>query len=119
VCYLVPQAFIGRPYGGKLVQRLKGFMPPSLHGISFCSKALPKCLSFPARRRMLSQQREMMRCVRVALLCIQEKPERRPDMLEVTRMLSPGKARLPFPRRPGYARESPMYAGDRSTTTTP
>ena len=119
MCYLVPQAFKGTPYSAKQVQRLKGFMDQSLRGISFCSRALPRCLSFPARRRMLSQQREMKRCVRVALLCIQEKPERRPDMLEVTRMLSPGKARLPFPRRPGYARESPMYAGDRSTTTTP
>jgi hypothetical protein len=52
--------------------------------------------------------------VRVALLCIQEK--RRPDMLEVTRMLSSTKKAMPFPRRPGYATESPMYAGDRSTT---
>ena len=118
MCYLVPQAFNRTPHGAKLVQRLKGFVAPSLHGISFCSRALPKCLSFPARRRMLSQQREMMRCVRVALLCIQEKPERRPDMLEVTRMPSPGKARLPFPRR-SDSRENPMYAGDRSTTTTP
>ncbi|KAF8731691.1 hypothetical protein HU200_015621 [Digitaria exilis] len=77
-------------------------------------------LLFPgARKRRLSQQREMRRCVRVALLCIQEKPERRPDMVEVIRMLlSPKKAKTPFPRRPGYAnaRESSMYAGDRSTT---
>ncbi|RLM86570.1 G-type lectin S-receptor-like serine/threonine-protein kinase [Panicum miliaceum] len=50
------------------------------------------------------------------VLCIQEKPKRRPEMLEVTRMLSPRNARVPFPRRPGYARESPIYAGDRSTT---
>jgi hypothetical protein len=50
------------------------------------------------------------------VLCILEKPERRPEMLEVTRMLSPRKARVPFPRRPGYAREGPIYAGDRSTT---
>ncbi|PAN10443.2 hypothetical protein PAHAL_2G095500 [Panicum hallii] len=105
---LLTWAFNRTPYGAKLVQRLKGFLPPSLHGISFCSRALPKCLSFPARRRTLSQQREMRRCVR--------KPERRPEMLEVTRMLSPRKARVPFPRRPGYAREGPIYAGDRSTT---
>jgi hypothetical protein len=65
----------------------------------------------------MSKQREMRRCVLVALLCIQEKPERRPNMLEVTRMLmSSRKAAVPFPRRPGYATESPMYAGDRSTT---
>ncbi|PUZ69207.1 hypothetical protein GQ55_2G090600 [Panicum hallii var. hallii] len=86
---LLTWAFNRTPYGAKLVQRLKGFLPPSLHGISFCSRALPKCLSFPARRRTLSQQREMTRCVR---------------------------GTVPFPRRPGYARESPIYAGDRSTT---
>ncbi|OEL17708.1 Cysteine-rich receptor-like protein kinase 10 [Dichanthelium oligosanthes] len=110
-------AFNRTPYGDKLVQRMKDFVHPSLHGISCCSRAVPKCLSFPARRGTLSQQKEMRRCVRVALVCIQEKPERRPDMPEVTRMLSPRKTRVPFPRRPGYATESPMYAGDRSTTS--
>nr|CAB3456273.1 unnamed protein product [Digitaria exilis] len=93
------------------MNKLQKFIHPSLHGIAFCSKGLPKCLSFSARKRRL--------CVRVALLCIQEKPERRPDMVEVIRMLlSPKKAKTPFPRRPGYAnaRESSMYAGDRSTT---
>jgi hypothetical protein len=115
VC-LVCQAFSRTPYRAKLVQRLKGFVPESLHTMFFCSRAVPRCVSFPTRRRVLSQQREMKRCVQVALLCIQEKPERRPDMLEVTRMLKPRKSKVSFPRRPGYARESPMYAGDRSMT---
>ncbi|CAN6214280.1 unnamed protein product [Urochloa humidicola] len=113
---LLTWAFKRTGYGAKMVQRLRGFMSPSLHDISFCSRAVPKCLSFPARKRALSQQREMRRCVRVALLCIQEKPERRPDMLEVMRMLRPRESRVPIPRRPGNARESPMYAGDRSMT---
>ncbi|CAN6207981.1 unnamed protein product [Urochloa humidicola] len=113
---LLTWAFKRTGYGAKMVQRLKGFVPPSLHGISFCSRAVPKCLSFPARKKVLSQQKEMRRCVRVALLCIQEKPERRPDMLEVMRMLRPRESTVPIPRRPGYAKESSMYAGDRSMT---
>ncbi|KXG20929.1 putative receptor-like protein kinase At4g00960 isoform X2 [Sorghum bicolor] len=104
-------------YGNKMVQRLKGFMHPTMHSIAFCGRTVPRCLSLPTRRRVMSKQREMRRCVRVALLCIQEKPERRPDMPEVTRMLMTSrKPAVPFPRRPGYATESPMYAGDRSTT---
>jgi hypothetical protein len=69
------------------------------------------------RRRVLSIQREMRRCDPVALLCIQEKPDRRPDMPEVMRILSSRKKVVPFPRRPGYATESMIYASDRSTTT--
>ncbi|XP_066330716.1 cysteine-rich receptor-like protein kinase 44 isoform X1 [Miscanthus floridulus] len=103
--------------GNKMVQRLKGFMHPTMHNIAFCGRAVPRCLSLPTRRRVLSKQREIRRCVRVSLLCIQEKPQRRPDMPEVTRMLSSRKKAVLFPRRPGYATESPMYAGDRSTTT--
>jgi hypothetical protein len=43
-------------------------------------------------------------------------PQRRPDMPEVTRMLSSTKKAV-FPRRPGYTTESPIYVGDRITTT--
>ncbi|TVU39699.1 hypothetical protein EJB05_13132, partial [Eragrostis curvula] len=108
-------AFKKTPWRGvKLEQRLKGFIHPSLHNVSFVGRIVPRCLSFPARRSILSQQKEVRRCIRVALLCIQQNPEQRPDMLEAARMLRPRKARVPFPRRPGYARESPMYAGDRS-----
>jgi hypothetical protein len=92
------------------VQRLKDFMHPTMHSIAFCGRAVPRCLSLATRWRVLSKQREMRRCVRVALLCIQEKPQRRPDMPEVTRMLSSTKKAV-FPRRLGYATESPMYAG--------
>ncbi|TVU39700.1 hypothetical protein EJB05_13133, partial [Eragrostis curvula] len=111
-------AFKKTPWRGvKLEQRLKGFIHPSLHSVSFVGRIVPRCLSFPVRRTILSQQKEVRRCIRVALLCIQQNPERRPDMLEAARMLRPRKARVPFPRRPGYARESPMYAGDRASTT--
>jgi hypothetical protein len=86
-----------------MVLRLKGFMHPSMHGIALCGRAVPRCLSLPTRR-VLSIQREMRRCVRVAPLCIQEKPDHRKKV-------------VPFPRRPGYATESPIYASDRSMTT--
>uniref|UniRef100_A0A0D9XV61 non-specific serine/threonine protein kinase n=1 Tax=Leersia perrieri TaxID=77586 RepID=A0A0D9XV61_9ORYZ len=86
-------------YAGR---RLKDLINPSLHGVSSISRALPHCLSFPARRRALSQQREMQRCVRVALLCIQEKPKRRPAMVEVVHMLR--QRRKDTPPLPGRSR---------------
>ncbi|GJN12217.1 hypothetical protein PR202_ga30475 [Eleusine coracana subsp. coracana] len=91
-------------------------MHPSIQRVSFCGRTMPWCLSFPARRSILLQQKEIIRCVRVALLCIQENPQRRPDMPEAARMLRPRKAKVSLPRRPGYATETPMYVGDRSTT---
>ncbi|KAL5204358.1 hypothetical protein ABZP36_009229 [Zizania latifolia] len=100
--------------GEQLATRLRGFVHPSLHDVSFSGRGPPRCLSLPARRRALSRQREVRRCVRAALLCVQEKPERRPAMPEVVRLLSPRKARVPFPRRARYAVQGPLYAGERS-----
>ncbi|KAK3124781.1 hypothetical protein QOZ80_7BG0592760 [Eleusine coracana subsp. coracana] len=72
--------------GKKLKLRLKDFMHPSIQRASFCGRTMPWCLSFPARRSILLQQKEIIRCVRVALLCIQENPQRRPDIPEAARM---------------------------------
>ncbi|KAK3124838.1 hypothetical protein QOZ80_7BG0594340 [Eleusine coracana subsp. coracana] len=114
---LLTWAFKGTAWcGKKLKLRLKDFMHPSIHRVSFCGRTMPRCLSFPARRSILLQQKEIIRCVRVALLCIQENPQRRPDMPEAARMLRPRKAKVSLPRRPGYATETSMYVGDRSTT---
>ena len=122
MCYLVPQAFKGTPYSAKQVQRLKGFMDQSLRGISFCSRALPRCLSFPARRRTLSQQREMRRRAfgwRRGAAVHPGEAGALAGHAGGHADAEPRKAsRVPFPRR-SDARENPMYAGDRSTTTTP
>ncbi|KAL5204710.1 hypothetical protein ABZP36_009581 [Zizania latifolia] len=86
--------------------RLRELVDPSLHAVSFRSRALPRCLSLPARRRALSQQREMRRCVRAALLCIQESPKRRPAMPEVVQLLRPRKAKPPLPGRSRFTTAS-------------
>ncbi|KAL6897327.1 hypothetical protein ACP4OV_007023 [Aristida adscensionis] len=97
-------------------RRLKDLVDPPLQGVALRGRGMPRCLSLPARRSALSRQSQMRRCTRVGLLCIQEKPERRPAMPDAARMLfGPRKPRAPpFPRRPGHAAGSHLYAGDRS-----
>ncbi|XP_052135526.1 cysteine-rich receptor-like protein kinase 44 [Oryza glaberrima] len=104
--------------GARVARRLKELVDPPLHAASFRGGAPPRCLSLPARRRALSQQREMRRCVRAALLCIQESPKRRPDMPEVVHMLRPrGKATPPLPGRSRFtaARASSLHGGEKSS----
>ncbi|XP_015697923.2 putative receptor-like protein kinase At4g00960 [Oryza brachyantha] len=92
--------------------RLRELVDPALHGVSFRGRALPRCLSFPARRRALSQQREMRRCARAALLCIQERPKHRPAMPEVLHMLRPRKkAAPPLPGRSRFTTASSLHGG--------
>ncbi|KAF0896479.1 hypothetical protein E2562_024340 [Oryza meyeriana var. granulata] len=98
--------------GTYAARRLKDLVDPALHAVSFRSRALPRCLSFPARRRALSQQREMRRCVRAALLCIQESPRRRPSMPEVVHMLRPRKTAPPLPGRSRFTTASSLHGGD-------
>ncbi|KAJ0983520.1 hypothetical protein J5N97_011775 [Dioscorea zingiberensis] len=45
---------------------------------------------------------EIMRCINVGLLCVQEHPEDRPTMASVLFMLGNGEAPLPKPRPPGF-----------------
>uniref|UniRef100_A0A0E0RBX3 non-specific serine/threonine protein kinase n=1 Tax=Oryza rufipogon TaxID=4529 RepID=A0A0E0RBX3_ORYRU len=104
--------------GARVARRLKELVDPPLHAASFRGGALPRCLSLPARRRALSQQREMRRCARAALLCIQESPKRRPAMPEVVHMLRPrGKATPPLPGRSRFtaARASSIHGGETSS----
>lgn len=44
---------------------------------------------------------EMLRCVHVALLCIQQSPDNRPNMSSVVLMLN-GESTLPEPKQPGF-----------------
>ncbi|XP_057967672.1 cysteine-rich receptor-like protein kinase 34 isoform X2 [Malania oleifera] len=46
---------------------------------------------------------KLMRCMQVALLCLQEKPENRPSMLEVYSMLKNEAAVIAIPRRPAFS----------------
>ncbi|GKV15814.1 hypothetical protein SLEP1_g26563 [Rubroshorea leprosula] len=44
---------------------------------------------------------EVLRCIHVGLLCVQQRPEDRPDMLSVVLMLR-GDSALPEPKQPGF-----------------
>ncbi|KAK7312945.1 hypothetical protein VNO77_37214 [Canavalia gladiata] len=44
---------------------------------------------------------EALRCIHIGLLCVQDKPDDRPDMSSVVLMLN-GERTLPYPREPGF-----------------
>ncbi|CAK9153473.1 unnamed protein product, partial [Ilex paraguariensis] len=44
---------------------------------------------------------EIFRCIQVGLLCVQQLPDDRPNMLSVVMMLS-GESALPQPKQPGF-----------------
>ncbi|KAK9049031.1 hypothetical protein SSX86_032002 [Deinandra increscens subsp. villosa] len=49
---------------------------------------------------------QVIRCIHVALLCVQQYPEDRPKMSTVYAMLSYENMELPEPKEPGFCRES-------------
>ncbi|TVU23596.1 hypothetical protein EJB05_25970, partial [Eragrostis curvula] len=51
-----------------------------------------------------SERMEILRCIQIALLCVEENPANRPSMQEVVLMLSCPSAALPMPQRPAYLR---------------
>jgi len=63
---------------------------------------------------------EVLRCVQVALLCLQERPDDRPHMAAVFLALGNPGAVLPQPRHPGYCsdRGSASTDGEWSSTCT-
>ncbi|KAK8453823.1 hypothetical protein SEVIR_5G346900v4 [Setaria viridis] len=60
---------------------------------------------------------EVLKCVRVGLLCVQENPDDRPLMCQVLLMLaSPDAASLPTPKQPGFAARRVLMETDTSST---
>ncbi|CAO2150108.1 unnamed protein product [Urochloa humidicola] len=51
-----------------------------------------------------SERMDILRCIQIALLCVEENPSDRPAMLEVVHMLSCQNVALPTPQRPAYLR---------------
>lgn len=49
---------------------------------------------------------EVMRCIHVGLLCVQEDPAERPTMATVVLMLNSYSVTLPLPQRPAFFRGS-------------
>ena len=52
---------------------------------------------------------EVLKCIKIGLLCVQECPQDRPLMLSVIQMLGSDIASLPQPKQPGFvARIGPL-----------
>jgi hypothetical protein len=58
---------------------------------------------------------QVLRCVHVGLLCMQQRPEDRPDMSSVVLMLS-SESLLPKPRQPGFYTEKALTEAASSST---
>ncbi|KAK2987260.1 hypothetical protein RJ640_017563 [Escallonia rubra] len=59
---------------------------------------------------------EVVRCIHVALLCVQQRAEDRPTMSNVVFMLSNEGAELPQPKEPGFPTESSAKKAESSST---
>ena len=66
---------------------------------------------------------EVLRCMKVGLLCVQERPEDRPTMSSVVLMLGSVHASLPEPKQPSfeerekYRKESSSFMREESFST--
>uniref|UniRef100_A0A0E0J599 Protein kinase domain-containing protein n=1 Tax=Oryza nivara TaxID=4536 RepID=A0A0E0J599_ORYNI len=59
------------------------------------------------------ETREILRCIHIALLCVEENPANRPTIQEVVLMLSCQTALLPKPRCPAYLRAEIVLVADK------
>jgi len=60
---------------------------------------------------------EMLRCIHVGLLCVQENALDRPSMASVVIMLSSYSVTLPVPQKPAFFARSTVLPGTTSTWT--
>lgn len=59
---------------------------------------------------------EVLRCMHVGLLCVQERAEDRPMMSSAVLMLSSENARMPEPRQPGFCTGRSIFETDSSSS---
>ncbi|KAI4374729.1 hypothetical protein MLD38_012691 [Melastoma candidum] len=59
---------------------------------------------------------EVLRCIHVGLLCVQQYPDDRPNMSKVVMMLESG-IELPFPKEPGFFNERRPVQSDNSSSS--
>ncbi|KAK9984883.1 hypothetical protein SO802_034408 [Lithocarpus litseifolius] len=64
---------------------------------------------------MCTLSNQVLRCIHVGLLCVQQRPEDRPDMSSVVLMLS-SEILLPKPRQPGFYTEKALPEAESSLT---
>lgn len=60
---------------------------------------------------------EVIACIKVGLLCVQERPEDRPTMSSVLLMLSSNASILPEPKPPGFVVTKELSEIDTSSTS--
>jgi len=72
-------------------------------------------LADKALGNMCTLSDQVLRCVHVGLLCVQQRPEDRPDMSSVVLMLS-SEILLPKPNQPGFYMEKALPEADSSST---
>ena len=59
---------------------------------------------------------EVLRCIHVGLLCVQQRPEDRPNMSSVVLMLG-SESSLPQPNQPGFFTERNLPGADQSSSS--
>ena len=64
----------------------------------------------------LVPESEVIRCIQVGLLCVQQRPEDRPTMSSVLLMLDSENPLLPQPKQPGFYTERFPIETDTSST---
>ncbi|KAK3433260.1 hypothetical protein EUGRSUZ_D00922 [Eucalyptus grandis] len=60
--------------------------------------------------------KEVLRCIQVGLLCVQQRPEDRPTMSSVVLMLGSETSDVPQPKEPGFSAESFAMSTDSSSS---
>jgi len=64
----------------------------------------------------LDYEPEVLRCIHIGLLCVQEDPQHRPTMSNVVVLLGSESMVLPQPRQPAFS-SGKMIRGDQSALT--
>ncbi|CAA2965657.1 G-type lectin S-receptor-like serine threonine-kinase CES101 [Olea europaea subsp. europaea] len=64
-----------------------------------------------------SPKDQIMRCINVGLLCVQDRPEDRPSMTDVVSMLTNNTVQLPAPKQPSFFTESSSHEGKSEIAT--
>nr|BAF57003.1 S receptor kinase [Brassica rapa] len=62
------------------------------------------------------QPKEVLKCIQIGLLCVQERAEHRPTMSSVVRMLGSEATEIPQPKPPGYCLVSSHYENNPSSS---
>lgn len=72
----------------------------------------------PSLRHESSTDIEAMRCINIALLCVQERPNERPNIFSVNLMLTRKRMQIPSPSNPAFVLDSVIEETDLGTSYT-